>query len=405
MNTPRFQILPDHPDFLDLPWDQPVDDWQHERVVEMPTGLHRHPVVFVAYTEGVYAIKELPRHVAEKEYKVLSALQQVTQRVAQPAGLVDRTWLHPHTEGSAAVITKFVEHAFPYRNLLTGHGFGSRRNQMLDAIAGLLVELHLAGCYWGDCSLSNVLCRFDGGEIEAIMIDAETSELHPSLSDGQRLHDLETMNENVAGEMADIAAMSDIDLDHADITLGEDVTQRYHGLWAELTEDLVITRDEGHRIRERIGRLNDLGFSVHDMEIFPKDNGNLIRLNTHIGGRTFNSDRLFQLTGVEASENQAKVILGDLNYFLSKEGVYFLSEEGVVSETRKSVATFRWLTSSFEPLVRSITEVWHGEDPVQGYCDYLHHRMTLALAGGADVSNEEAFASWVADGFPGFPTD
>lgn len=397
MSTPRFQILPDHPDFLDLPWGRPVLNWSHHRRVEMPTGIHRHPVVFVAYDEGVYAIKELNRATAKTEYGVLKTLVEVTQSAARPAGLVERRWLDADREGAGVVITKFVEHAFPYRSLLSGPGFGSRRNQMLDAVAGLLVELHLAGCFWGDCSLSNVLCRYDGGAIEAIMIDAETSELHPSLSDGQRFHDLEIMKENVAGEMADIAFMIDTPLEEADLSLGEDIARRYNGLWNELNEELVISPEEGYRIRERIARLNDLGFSVDDIEIEPTEKGNLIRMQIHIGGRTFNSDRLRELTGVEASENQARIILGDLNYFLGKQGI--------TSTTGKNVATFQWLTTSIEPLLSRIRQEWGGDDPVQGYCDFLHYRMVLASTRGQDVSNEETFESWVAAGFPGFPTD
>ena len=98
---------------------------------------------------------------------------------------------------------------------------------MLDAVAGLLVELHLAGCFWGDCSLSNVLYRYDAETIEAVMIDGETSRLRPSLSDGQRLEDLEIMKMNLAGEMADIATMNDLKIDHADLSLGEDIEDRY----------------------------------------------------------------------------------------------------------------------------------------------------------------------------------
>ena len=73
-------------------------------------------------------------------------------------------------------------------------------------MASLLVELHLVGLFWGDCSLSNLLYRWDAGLIEAIMIDGETSMLKEELSRGQRLEDLQIMIENVAGEMADIAA-------------------------------------------------------------------------------------------------------------------------------------------------------------------------------------------------------
>jgi hypothetical protein len=362
----------------------------------MPTGVHRHPVVFVAYDEGVYAIKEMPVRLAAREFSVLRALQDLTHRAAEPVGLVERGWLHPHDEPSSAVITRYVEHSFPYRRLVSGSDFGARRTQMLDAVAGLLVELHIAGCYWGDCSLSNVLYRFDAGGIEAIMIDGETSEMHPTLSHGQRLQDLEIMEVNVAGEMADVAAMNGVSVSAADLGLGEDISRQYQALWRELTEDLIVDRNESYKIRERIGRINDLGFSVIDFEIEPTELGNVVKMLTRVGGRTFNTDKLRQLTGIEASENQAKVILGDLNYYLAKNGMS--------STTGKSVGTFKWLTSSFEPIIDKINENWpHGTDAVQGYCDFLHHRLAVATERGRDVPNDEAFTSWVGSGFPGFP--
>lgn len=396
MGTPRLNIRAGNPDFLDLPWETPVDEWDHERVVEMPVGVHRHPVVFVAYDEGIYAIKEMAWRLAANEHDVLVALEEVSTSTAEPVGLVNRTWLDPHEEQAGAVVTRYVRHAFPYRHLLEGAGFGPRRVQMLDAVAGLLVELHLAGCYWGDCSLSNVLYRYDAGEIEAIMIDAETSEFHVELTNGQRHQDIDIMVENLAGEMADIAAMSGADIDQADLHLGEEVAERYGALWAELTEELIVTREEAFKIRDRINRLNELGFSVHDVEIEPGDKGNVVKMKTHVGGRTFNSDRLRALTGVDASENQARVILGDLNYYLAKEGI--------TSATGKSVGTFKWLNDSFEPLIQRISREWHGQDAVQGYCDFLNHRMVLATERGRDVDNDDAYPEWVEAGFPGFPT-
>lgn len=394
MGTPRLQVRPNHPDFLDLPWDLPVYDWDSERLVDMPAGVHRHPVVFVAYDEGVYAIKELPRHLALKEYRVLRALREQTHRSAEPVGLAERDWVDPHAEGAGVVITRYVDHSFPYRRLVSGAGFGSRRAQMLDALAGLLVELHMAGCYWGDCSLSNVLYRFDAGEIEAIMVDAETSELHETLSDGQRLADIEIMKVNVAGEMADIAAEMGEDIELADLELGSDIEDRYDALWAEINEDLVIGRDENYLIRQRIKRLNDLGFAVVDVELKPVDGGSRVVLVTNVGGRTYNSDTLRQRTGIEASENQAQVILGDLSYHLAKHGD--------VSATGKSVGTFKWLNGQFEPMVQRIREVWPGEDPIQGYCDYLNYRGAMAAKRGRDVDSYEAFEAWIAEGFPGF---
>ncbi|HET8739181.1 MAG TPA: DUF4032 domain-containing protein [Acidimicrobiia bacterium] len=394
MGTPRLQIRPSNPDFLDLPWDSRLDDWPTDRLVEMPSGVHRHPVKFVAYDEGVYAIKELPVRIAHQEYRVLRVMNGKSHRVAEAVGLVERDWLDHTDEGSGAVITRYVEHSFPYRRLVSGSGFGARRHQMMNALAGLLVELHMAGCFWGDCSLSNVLYRFDAGEIEAIMIDAETSRIYSELSDGQRGEDLEIMMENIAGEMGDIAAETGGDVEAADLTLGADIASRYHALWSELTEELILTRDDAYRIRQRIARINDLGFSVDDIEITPADGVSHVRMSARVGGRTFNSDALRQRTGIEASENQARIILSDLNYYLAKHGD--------VSATGKSVGTFKWITGQWEPLLAKITEVWPGSDPVQGYCDLLNHRARLAAARGSDVDTFEAFDSWVAEGFPGF---
>ncbi len=393
MSTPHLQIRPGNPAFLDLPWDEPVSDWSHERLVEMPTGIHRHPVVFVAYDEGVFVIKELPSRLAHGEYNVLRALEERTTRTAEPVGLVERVWMDRHDEQSAAVMTRYVEHSFPYRHLVSGPGFGARRDQMLDAVAGLLVELHLAGCFWGDCSLSNLLYRYDAETIEAVMVDAETSRLRDRLSDGQRAEDIEIMQLNLAGEMADIAAMTGVDIDHADLALGEDVASRYRTLWDELNQELVIERNETYRIRERVARLNELGFSVDDVYLDPTDTGSLVRLNVSVAGRTFHSERLRQLTGIDASENQARVILTDLNYFLAKHGA--------TTASGKSVGTFKWLTTSFEPIVEKTRQRRDG-DPIQGYCDFLNHRFILARSREEDVPNDEALADWFDAGMPGF---
>jgi hypothetical protein len=396
MAVPHIQVRSGNPDFLDLPWDDPIDSWDGDRIVEMPVGIHRHPVVFVAYPEGIYAIKELPLRLARHEFEVLRLLAERTTRSARVAGLVERPWADPHEEYSAAVITRFVDYAFPYRELLSGGGFGQRREQLLDAFAGLLVELHLAGCFWGDCSLSNVLYRYDAGAIAAIMVDGETARLHDILSRGQRFEDIEIMRINVAGEMADVAAADGLDLDEADLDLGADIAARYVALWNELNEELVIGPDERYRIRSRIHRLNDLGFSVDDVDLEPAGTSSLVRMKVTVGGRTYNSQRLRELTGIDASENQARQILSDVRYHDAKT----MSR----SSTGKEVATMQWRASVFEPMVRQVAETRPG-DPIQGYCDFLHHRYSLAVEQGRDIGNDEAYASWVAAGYPGYPLE
>jgi hypothetical protein len=390
--TPYIHTRSEDPDFVDLDWSQPINKWTTDRLVEMPEGIHRHEVVFVAYREGIYVIKELPPHLARHEFDILRQMEEVTRHTARAAGYVERPWVARDREWAAAVITRYVSHAFPYRDLLSGIGFGHRRDALLDAFAGLLVELHLAGFYWGDCSLSNILYRWDASSIEAVMIDAETSRIYENLSLGQRLEDLAIMELNVAGEMADIAAERGADLDDADLFLGEEISQRYHSLWHELTTSLIVTAGDHFRIRQRIDRLHGLGFAVEDIDLIPVDNGTNVKIRVKVGGRQYHSERLRQMTGIDISENQARVILTDLAYHEAKFGRS--------SATGKAVAAMQWRASVFEPLILRISELLPGRDPYQAYCDYLAFRLDMATERERDVANDEAFERWEKEGFP-----
>jgi hypothetical protein len=391
--TPRIHTREDHPDFIDLDWAIPIDDWHTDRLVDMPTGIHRHDVVFVAYPEGIYAIKELPARLAKHEFDILRTMEGRSRHTAIAVGHVERVWLDPHEEWSGAVITEYVNHAFPYRSLISGGGFGTRREALLDALAGLLVELHLQGLYWGDCSLSNSLYRWDASSIDAIMIDAETSRIYESLSTGQRREDLEIMIVNVAGEMADIAALNGIGLDEADMELGSEIASRYQGLWKELTTSLIVTAGDHYRIRQRINRLHELGFAVDDIDLIPVDEGMNVKIRVTVGGRQYHSERLREITGIDISENQARVILSDLAYHESKFGE--------LSAIGKDVAAVKWRSTIFDPMILEIVRLLPGVDPYQAYCDYLGFRLQMATQRTEDVPNAEAFVAWTERGFPG----
>ena len=102
-------------------------------------------------------------------------------------------------------------------------------------MAWLLVDLHRAGVFWGDCSLANTLFRRDGDKIQAFLVDAETSEIHPALSDGQRAYDLEILVENVAFGLADLGAMQGRpDAFDDAVDAAETVRTRYASVWDEL---------------------------------------------------------------------------------------------------------------------------------------------------------------------------
>lgn len=391
---PELNVRTGHPDFLDLPWEEPLGDWTVDHLVDLPKGISRHTVRFVEYPQGIYAIKELPRRPARQDYNVLRALEPRGTPTVQPVGLVENRSPDHYDETSAALITRYEDYSFSYREILAGPGFGTNRVRMLDAFAGLLVELHLAGCYWGDCSLSNVLYRWDAETIDTIMVDAETASIYEQLSDGQRLEDLEIMRWNVAGGMADIAAELGMDLEQADLTLGDDIAARYTALWHELTRSETVSVDEQYRITERVRRLNSLGFDIDEMNMSETVDGDHVNIKVKVGGRNFHRDRLRSLTGIEAGEAQARLILSDFYYRQAQT----LNS----SQSGKAVAAIQWRVSQFEPMIQRIGKVVPEVEPIQGYCDLLNHRYLKSVEAGKDVGTEAAFASWIEEGHPGF---
>ena len=106
-------------------------------------------------------------------------------------------------------MTEYLAHSLQYRRLMMRLPAGAYRDRLLDGMAWLLVDLHRSGVFWGDCSLANTLFRRDGDRMQAYLVDAETSEVHARLSDGQRAYDLEVLVENVAFGLADLALMQD----------------------------------------------------------------------------------------------------------------------------------------------------------------------------------------------------
>ncbi|CAN5753276.1 DUF4032 domain-containing protein [soil metagenome] len=396
MPKPTITVRAGHPDFLDLPWEESLETWTIPELVDLPKGISRHVVRFVETTVGIYAIKELPERAARNDYGVLRQLEDGSAPAVTAVGLVTNRSSDRHGESSAALITAYEDFSFSYRELLAGPGFGPNRVRMLDAFAHLLVELHVAGCYWGDCSLSNVLYRWDADAIETIMVDAETASMHPGgLSDGQRHEDVSIMIENVAGGMADIAAQAETDLHHADLSMGEEIADRYHHLWRELRDEEVIQSIERYRITERIERINALGFDVDEVDVVPAEDGNELRFKLRVGGRTFHSRRLKELSGIDALENQARQILSDLHYYQAREGTS--------TPTMKNVAAVRWRVSEFEPMVAALMATDGVNDPIQAYCDVLNHRYIMASDQQRDVPTAEALDNWLANGRPGYP--
>ena len=59
-----------------LPWEKPLATWPEDLLANLPRGISRHVVRFVHVGDEVYAMKEITRNVAEREYELLRRLQK-----------------------------------------------------------------------------------------------------------------------------------------------------------------------------------------------------------------------------------------------------------------------------------------------------------------------------------------
>ena len=317
VRAPEFRLRTPSAGLLALPWDRPLSEWNVPDVPlrDIAVGPSRHLVKFVEADDVLWAVKDMPARIAAKEYDVLRRLEEMGLPAVRPAGLV----LQPEFD-TAILVTRYLEGSWQYRRLFMRlpPDQPKHRARLLDAMAGLLVELHRHGVFWGDCSLANTLFSRDGQILQAWLVDAETSEVHPTLSRGQRQHDLDIMVENVAMGMVDLAERlgRPESLQDTLIAEAEQVQVRYDTLWELLHAEPVFGFTDRYRVEGTIRRLNELGFAVDEVSLQPvTEDPSQLRIHVAVGDRRYHAQRLRELTGLDVGEGQARILLGDLHAY------------------------------------------------------------------------------------------
>ena len=194
------------PDLLFLPWGTALEQWPAEDTVAMPRGISRHTVRFVRINGAVFAVKEIEESFAQREYELLFDLRRLGAPCVEPVGVIAGRVDADGEDLPAALITRHLSFSLPYRALVKPTLSVDTWERLLDALVLLIVRLHLLGFAWNDCSLSNTLFLRDAGAFSAHLVDAETGEMHETLSRGQRAYDIETASMNVMGELMDLQA-------------------------------------------------------------------------------------------------------------------------------------------------------------------------------------------------------
>ncbi len=394
---PRF--LANQPDarLIPLPWNTPLADWPADQLVALPRGISRHVVRFIRVGDSVYAAKELLGSTAVHEYRLLQDLQKLNTPAVEPIGVVSERRTPEGEPLDTILLTRHLQFSLPYRTLFSAGVRSDTVSRLLDAMVVLLARLHLVGFLWGDVSLSNILFRRDAGEFAAYLVDAETGELHASLTDGQRAHDLDIAMTNLFGEFCDLEAGQLLDqaLDPEDLVAQIEV--RYLALWHELTASEEFPGAELHRIESRVRRLNNLGFDVAELDIQTSPDGSQVQIQPKVVDAGHHSRRLLRLTGIDAEENQARRLLNDLDAYRTLTGQQHLDE---------AVVAHQWLSQAFQPVVSSIPpELTDKRDPAQVFHEVLEHRWYASQRENREVPLTVAAQSYMRDVLSSLPDE
>ena len=367
----------------------PLEAWPQETIAALPKGLSRHTVRFAHLGDHVIAIKETLLDLAKREYEVLKKLEKLDVPCVEPFAIISNRKDEAGQDLPAVLITRHLKFSLPYRAMWSQGLRDQTANRLVDALALLLVRLHLAGFFWGDVSLSNTLFRRDAGRFAAYLVDAETGQLFDGrLSNGQRENDLEIARVNIAGELMDLLASgkaADIDPN----SVSQRIVDKYHELWKELTATEVFDEAERWRISKRVARLNELGFDIEELSIVKDDEGHTVKIQPKVVDAGHHARRLLLLTGLDVEENQARRLLNDIDQYKLANARPGADEEVMAHE---------WLSNIYEPVIGSIPAEFTGRlEPAELFHEVLEHRWYVSEEKGIDVPLVEAVRSYVSN--------
>ena len=373
------------PDLLFLPWGVALEQWPAEDTVALPRGISRHVVRFVRVNASVYAVKEIEESFASREYGLLFDLGRLGAPCVEPVGVIAGREDASGEPLPAALITRHLSFSLPYRALVRPTLGIHTWERLLDALVLLIVRLHLLGFAWNDCSLSNTLFLRDAGAFSAHLVDAETGEMHESLSRGQRAYDIETAAMNVMGELMDLQAggMVPDALDPAEV--GADFRRRYEHLWLTLTDAVTVSSTDRYRIHTLLRTLNGLGFDVAELTAEATDGGSHIRVQPKVVDAGHHGRRMMHLTGLAMHENQARRLLNDIDSYRYVSGL----------DDDQNVAARRWVTDVYEAVLDRIPPEMRGKvEAPELVHEVLQHRWFSSERAHRDVG-----LNWATDDY------
>ena len=379
-----------------LPWHTPLEHWPEDETLAAQRGISRHIVRLVRSTPDpaseIYAVKETVEEFAVREYEALRELSLRGAPAVAQVAIVTNRYSQNGEELPCAIVTRFLPYSLPYRVILSGQITQHEITNMANALAYLLVRLHLLGFWWGDCSLSNTLFRRDAEGFAAYLVDAETGEFQKKLSDGQREHDLELARFNVAAELEDLKIAGVLFPAMDPIRASESVITRYRKIWKSLSEPQILPAGDRHAVERAMRSLQDIGFAVEEVDIQLAGDKSTVTFIPKLVAPNYHSQRLIELMGLETEELQAKRILASFDRFRSRE---------IEKTPKKEEAAKRWLDEVFYKVVNAVPAAMRGRvENAQLFHEVLEHRWYLGEKAGRDLGLEFATNDYISKVLP-----
>ena len=379
-----------------LPWAEPLESWPEDSTLTDMRGISRHVVRLVrpeaAQESMIYAIKETVPEFANREYSLLRELNNRSAPCVEPVAVILNRTDNKGEELPAALVTHYLPFSLPYRVILSEQITPHEITNMANALALLLVRLHLLGFWWGDCSLSNTLFRRDADQFAAYLVDAETGEFQTKLSDGQREHDLEIALFNVAAELDDLQIAGVLQKNMDPIRASEGVIKRYRRLWKALKEPQMLDPNDRHAVERAMRALQDLGFAVEEVEVSISGDKQELKFQPKLVAAGYHQQRLLELLGIQAEQLQAKRLLASFDRFRGREA----APKPPVHDSAR-----RWLRDTYHHVMNQVpSELRDRVEQTQMFHEILEHRWYLGESAGHDLGLDYATKDYIENILP-----
>ncbi len=379
-----------------MPWSKPLETWEEDASLADMRGISRHIVRLVKATQNynapIYAIKETVPEFANREYALLRELINREAPCVEPVAVIENRKDGQGEELPAALVTHYLPFSLPYRVILSAEITPHEVTNMANALALLLVRLHLLGFWWGDCSLSNTLFRRDADQFAAYLVDAETGEFQSRLTDGQREHDLEISLFNVAAELEDLKIAGVLQADMDPVRASEGVIKRYRRLWKALREPQVLDPDDRHAVEGAMRALQDLGFAVEEVEVSINGDKGELNFQPKLVAAGYHQNRLLDLLGIHAEELQAKRLLASFERFRGREP----APKPPLHDSAR-----RWLRDTYHHVMNQVPDALQNRvEQTQMFHEILEHRWYLGEQAGRDLGLDFATKDYIDNILP-----